>query len=218
MKNQKTGFVSGTVVHTPCGLKPIQALQIGDLVLTRSPQGETSYKPITQIDKTVQAIYRCTLLAQQADQQCTVHYLFTTAEQQIFADSDWIKVLESEEYRCNTYNLSQQPLSLWQPKPVFAASNRKQQTFGLNAATFSQDIQLNGQDDEFIYISPEVLIHHQPNSNQYSFAKVTAPLSLNSVNWHNINKKTLVLPVYQLHLSNSDNYFVGQEGILARAA
>ena len=83
------------MIHTPCGLKPIQALQIGDLVLTRSPQGETSYKPITQIDKTVQAIYRCTLLEQQADEQCTVHYLFTTAEQQIFADSDWIKVLES---------------------------------------------------------------------------------------------------------------------------
>lgn len=218
MKNQKTGFVSGTVVHTPCGLQPIQALQVGDLVLTRSPQGTTSYQPILKIDKTVQAIYRCTLLEHQQDQPCTVHYLFTTAEQQIFTDSEWIKVLESEEHRCSTYNLSQQPLSLWQPKPVFAASNRKQQTFGLNASTFSQELQPNGQDDEFIYISPEGLVHHQPLSDHYSFAKVTAPFSRNSVNWNHINKKTLVLPVYQLHLSNSDNYFVGQVGILARAA
>lgn len=218
MKNQKTGFVSGTMVHTAAGLKPIQALQLGDLVLTRSPEGETLYKPIIQIDKTVQAIYRCTLLEQQPDDHCTVHYLFTAPEQQIFADTDWIKVLDSQDNRCATYNLSQQNLSLWQPKPIFAASNRKQQTFGLNAATFSQEVQPNGQDDEFIHISPEGLIHHQPHSKQYSFAKVTAPLYRNSVNWNSLNKKTLVLPVYQLHLSNSDNYFVGQEGILARAA
>lgn len=218
MKSQKTGFVSGTVVHTVSGLKPIQALRVGDLVLTRSSQAETSYKPITQIDKTVQAIYRCTLLEQQNTEHCTVHYFFTAPEQQIFADTDWIKVLDSDDYTGETYNLSQQHLSLWHPKPVFAATNRTQQTFGVNAATFRQELQPNGQDDEFIYISAEGMIHHQPNNGPYSFAKVTAPLSPNSVNWHSLKKKTLILPVYQLHLSESDNYFVGQEGILARAA
>ena len=218
MNNQKTGFVSGTMVHTACGLKPIQALQVGDLVLTRSPQGETIFEPITAIKKTVQAIYRCTLLEQQNEEHCTVHYLFTAAEQQIFADTDWISVQRSHENQSYAYTLSQQSLSLWKPKPIFAASNRKQQTFGLNAATFSQESHPNGQDDEFIQISADGLIHHQPNSSQYSFAKVTSPLYRNSVNWGSINKKTLVLPVYQLHLSNSDNYFVGQEGILARAA
>ena len=218
MNNQKTGFVSGTMVHTACGLKPIQALQIGDLVLTRSAQGETICQPIQQIQKTVQAIYRCTLLEQNESDSCTVHYLFSAPEQQIFTDIDWISVLESHEKAHSAYNLNQHDLNLGQAKPIFAASNRKQQTFGFNAATFSNEVQPNGQDDEFIYISPEGLIHHQPNNSQYCFAKVTAPLYRDSVNWNSINKKTLVLPVYQLHLANSDNYFVGDEGILARAA
>jgi hypothetical protein len=218
VKNQKTGFVSGTMVHTAGGLKPIQTLHIGDLVLTRSPQGETIYKPITQIDKTVQAIYRCTLLEQQPNDHCTIYYLFSAAEQQIFTDTDWIRVFDNHQKAYSAYNLNQQNLNLGQPKPIFAASNRKQQTFGFNAATFSHDIQPNGQDDEFIYISPEGLIHHQTNHPQYCFAKVTAPLYRDSINWSTINKKTLVLPVFQLHLANSDNYFVGDEGILARAA
>ena len=218
MKIQKTGFVSGTMVHTACGLKPIQALHIGDLVLTRSPQGEINYQPITYIQKTVQTIYRCTLLEQQNEEHCTVHYLFTAPEQQIFADTDWITVQQDDQQQNYAYNLNQQELSLSSSKPVFAASNRKQQTFGFNACTFRQDKQPNGQDDEFIQISAQGLIHHQPNTPTYSFAEVTAPLSYNSINWTSINKKRLVLPVYQLHLANADNYFVGQEGLLARAA
>lgn len=218
MNHQKTGFATGTLVHTRSGLRPIQSLRIGDLVLTRSPQGIISSEVIIQIKKTAQSIYRCTLLEQEKDKPCTVHYLFSASEQQIFTDADWISVEHRHEIPLHAYNLNRQTLSLGQTKPIFAASNRTQQTFGFNAATFSLNLQPNGKDDEFIYISPHTLIHHQPNTQQYRFAEMTASLSLSSVNWNNINRKSLILPVYQLQLANSDNYFVGKEGILARAA
>ncbi|WP_298142287.1 hypothetical protein [uncultured Acinetobacter sp.] len=60
---------------------------------------------------------------------------------------------------------------------------------------------------------------HYPNPNsQFKFSHVAAPLYPNSVNWHRLEQKTLVLPVYQLKLAHSDNYFVGEAGILARAS
>lgn len=217
MNNQNTGFVSGTLVHTISGLKPIQALKVGDIVLSRSEHGETIRQPIQHIKKTAQAIFRCTLLEEQTEQNYTVHYLFSAGEQQIYGDSDWVSVARSDNAIRSAYNLSQQDLNLWRPKPVFAASNRKQQTFGLNAATFRADSQLNGKDDEFIHISPNGLIYHQPDEANFNFAPATAPLHSKSVNWNSINKKTLVLPVYQLCLADADNYFVGDEGILARS-
>jgi hypothetical protein len=43
-------FVAGTLVHTQDGLKPIEQIQVGDLVLSRheSGEGELCYQPVTR--------------------------------------------------------------------------------------------------------------------------------------------------------------------------
>lgn len=52
MKNT-SGFVAGTLVHTKDGLKPIQEIKVGDLILSKpemskleNGKGEPSYKPV----------------------------------------------------------------------------------------------------------------------------------------------------------------------------
>lgn len=218
MNKPKIGFVSGTMVHTACGLKPIQDLNVGELILTYSLDGYTVFQPIVQIDKTVQAIYRCTLLNEEDPQSCTVDYLFTAPEQHIFTHNAWTCVLNPEQKQLRAFSLAKQPLSLWQGKPIFAVNTRTQQTIGLNAATFSRDLYPNGKDDEFICISNKGLVHYPNTDCQFKFSHVAAPLYRNSVNWHSLEQKTLVFPVYQLKLAHSDNYFVGEAGILARAS
>ena len=44
---QKQCFVAGTLIHTKDGLKAIEDIQIGDLVLSKDDQtGEVAYKPV----------------------------------------------------------------------------------------------------------------------------------------------------------------------------
>ena len=43
-------FVKGTLVHTPDGLKPIEDIQVGDLVASKDENsGETSWKPVVRL-------------------------------------------------------------------------------------------------------------------------------------------------------------------------
>ncbi len=43
-------FVKGTLVHTPDGLKPIEDIQVGDLVASKDESsGETSWKPVVRL-------------------------------------------------------------------------------------------------------------------------------------------------------------------------
>lgn len=45
------GFVAGTLVHTSEGLRPIEQIKVGDLVLSRpdTGEGETSFQPVTRV-------------------------------------------------------------------------------------------------------------------------------------------------------------------------
>ncbi len=43
-------FVKGTLIHTPDGLKPIEDIQVGDLVASKDESsGETSWKPVVRL-------------------------------------------------------------------------------------------------------------------------------------------------------------------------
>jgi hypothetical protein len=47
---RKCCFVSGTLVSTKDGLRPIEEVEVGDLVLSRNEAtGETGYKPVTEL-------------------------------------------------------------------------------------------------------------------------------------------------------------------------
>ena len=51
MNNSKnnSGFVAGTLIHTQTGLKPIEQIQVGDFVLSKSENSsEQAYKRVTQ--------------------------------------------------------------------------------------------------------------------------------------------------------------------------
>ena len=68
-----SGFVAGTLVHTIDGLKPIEQIQVGDLVLSKPEDGsgELAYKHVvhTHKSKDKKAIYhiRCSLRSSQPD-------------------------------------------------------------------------------------------------------------------------------------------------------
>jgi hypothetical protein len=47
-KMPNSGFVAGTLIHTQTGLKPIEKIQVGDFVLSKSEIGEQAYKRILQ--------------------------------------------------------------------------------------------------------------------------------------------------------------------------
>jgi hypothetical protein len=53
LKMTNSGFVSGTLVHTQTGLKPIEQIQVGDFVLSKpeSGQGEQAYKRVVNTFK-----------------------------------------------------------------------------------------------------------------------------------------------------------------------
>ncbi len=43
-----SGFIAGTLIHTETGLKPIEQIQVGDFVLSKSETGEQAYKCVLQ--------------------------------------------------------------------------------------------------------------------------------------------------------------------------
>ena len=50
IKGKTCCFVAGTLVETADGLKPIETIRIGDLVLSRNAEtGETTFKPVTDV-------------------------------------------------------------------------------------------------------------------------------------------------------------------------
>lgn len=124
MNKPKIRFVSGTMVHTACGLKPIQDLNVGELILTYSLDGYTVFQPIVQIDKTVQAIYRCTLLNEEDPQSCTVDYLFTAPEQHIFTHNAWTCVLNPEQKQLRAFSLAATYIPMVKMMNLFASQTK----------------------------------------------------------------------------------------------
>ena len=75
-------FVAGTPVITPGGTSPIEAIQVGDLVLSRNPaSGEKSYKPVTEVFVTKSPVlYHVTFTVKQRDETNFTAELTTTAD------------------------------------------------------------------------------------------------------------------------------------------
>ncbi len=92
-------FVAGTPVHTADGLRPIESIQAGDLVLSRDERtGETGFKPVVETFVThPEALYRITI-NNGADSEtliCTGEHPFYSATAEQFVPAAELSVGET---------------------------------------------------------------------------------------------------------------------------
>jgi hypothetical protein len=90
LKMNNSGFVAGTLIHTQTDLKPIEQIQVGDFVLSKSETGEQIYKRVV---KTLQfenkAVYR---IGYETEDTFGVHNLIVTGNHPFWVegyDKEW---------------------------------------------------------------------------------------------------------------------------------
>jgi RHS repeat-associated protein len=90
-------FVAGTLVSTKVGLKPIEKLRVGDLVLSRDPaSGKTTYKPITSlIHRHDREIYELTIAVRRSNGKIEREVFDTTDDHPWRSvDNRWIRTIQ----------------------------------------------------------------------------------------------------------------------------
>ena len=56
-ENLQSGFAAGTKVHTDQGIKRIEEIQVGDMMLSKSKRGgEISYQPVINIFRSIEKL------------------------------------------------------------------------------------------------------------------------------------------------------------------
>ncbi len=89
-------FVEGTLVHTQDGLKPIEEIQVGDLVASKDEfTGETTWKPVTELFRNYdKSILKVTLVTAEGEEEL----LGVTAEHPFWVDGQgWVDAGELHE-------------------------------------------------------------------------------------------------------------------------
>jgi Pretoxin HINT domain/Pre-toxin TG len=89
-------FVAGTLVATDRGVRPIEEIEVGDLVLSRDEYtGATAYKPVTNlIRRHDREIWDVILLVSQGGESTTEKFETTDDHPWRTSDGRWLKTLE----------------------------------------------------------------------------------------------------------------------------
>lgn len=202
--NNNSGFTEGTLVHTKQGLVPIQDIRVGDEVLSVSKGNERVYKRVEKTFNSIQDIFRCTMLYPKGNQQYTIHYFFSSQNQKVgSASGGWLAVNEIDDSMIDVYTLTDKNLCLWWNKMIYQSKNKDGQIFAISANTFSDDYHLSGMGDEYIHVSPEGLIHHKVDEEDFNFSPETEKFLKSSVDWNIFEPEILRLSVYQLIIKDT---------------
>ena len=230
------GFVAGTLVHTDKGLLPIQNLQVGDYVLSRSiNENETQFKKILRVlDSSKTVIYRIIHIDNQENyiqgEKIKAKALFAAENHQFWIEEIkcWKSVQDFVEYETVISSLkTNKGNTVVSTYPVFAIEVNECDVISSKNIMQIEKIghctqeNLRPDIDAILFSNINgVQIHKYENWNElfdvdYDLKVINIEMveSLENLDI-NTSPNFFNTEIYNIEVEDCHNYFVGHDGIL----
>ncbi|WP_273431617.1 Hint domain-containing protein [Chitinibacter tainanensis] len=221
---QPCGLIAGTVVHTAQGLKHIDEIQVGELVLVLSEQSQApSYQPVKTVSVTdAQAIWvvKYTLAAEDhLKKDKPIHHLYVTAKHSFWVNGrGWMEAAELSadlDLLLPTGGIGtvQQVWPVWRT-PVAGLGWVRTDILGMPDATEAHIVDFRDGCNLWSYPLFRQWEAVVPFSG---FGNEDTSIFDHEGMWeiHRSLDRTLRQPVYHLELADGQGYCVGEAGVWA---